>query len=304
MNYNENITINKIDEQYIGLRIDSVIADILNIPRNRVQHWIKDGFVKINNSCIAKNYKLKPNDNAEITVPEKKAIGVNISDAPIKIVYEDNYLIVVDKPSNLVVHPGAGKELKSVVGALLYRKINLSNIGAPMRPGVVHRIDKNTSGLIVLAKNDESHFLLAKQFFNHTIKRKYVGIVTGHLKEENGVVNVPIGRNHKNRKVFSADKNGKSAVTHFKLIKRLNGMDLVKFELETGRTHQIRVHMSHIHHALSGDKAYGGRSDHMKRQALHAFFLGFIHPGTKKYISFYSPLPDDIKKLIKQGGCL
>ena len=304
MIYNENITIDQIDEQYVGLRIDSVIADILNIPRNRIQHWVKDKFVKINGNYVAKNYKIKAGDCAEITVPEKKAVEVNVADAPINTIYEDDYIVVVDKPSNLVVHPGAGKESESVVGALLYRGIELSNIGAPMRPGVVHRIDKNTSGLIVLAKNDEAHFLLAKQFFNHTIKRKYIGIVTGHLKERAGTVDIPIGRNHKNRKIFSADKNGKHAVTHFKLIKRLNGMDLVKFELETGRTHQIRVHMSHIHHALAGDNAYGGRRDNMKRQALHAFCLGFIHPGTEKYISFYSPLPEDIKRLIKRGGCL
>jgi len=304
MIYNENITIDQIDEKHVGLRIDTVLTDILNIPRNRIQHWIKDKFVKVNGNCVSKNYKIKAGDYAEIAVPEKKAVKVNISDAPINIIYEDDYIIIVDKPSNLVVHPGAGAELKSVVGALLYRGIELSDIGAPMRCGVVHRIDKNTSGLIVLAKNDEAHFLLAKQFFNHTIDRKYVGIVTGHLREHSGVVDVPIRRNRKNRKIFSADENGKHAVTHFKVIKRLNGMDLVKFELETGRTHQIRVHMSYIHHALAGDEAYGGIRDHMKRQALHAFCLGFIHPGTKKYISFYSPLPEDIKKLIKQGGRL
>ena len=304
MNYNENIIIDQIDDQHIGLRIDSVLADILNIPRNRIQHLLKDKLVRINGDYVAKNYKIKAGDCAEITVPEKKAVEVSVADAPINVIYEDDHIVVVDKPNNLVVHPGAGKESESVVGALLYRGVELSNIGALMRPGVVHRIDKNTSGLIVLAKNDEAHFLLAKQFFNHTIKRKYIGIVTGHLKEQAGKVDAPIGRNRKNRKIFAIDKNGKDAVTHFKVIKRLNGMDLVKFELETGRTHQIRVHMSHIHHALVGDSTYGGRKDNMKRQALHAFYLGFIHPATKKYISFYSPLPEDIKRLIKQGGCL
>jgi 23S rRNA pseudouridine1911/1915/1917 synthase len=289
--------------EYVNLRIDSALSEILDIPRNRVQNYLLKGYIKLNDKIVKKNYKLRLNDKINLSIPKKSEFLVKPNDAPIDIVYEDNSIVVVNKPPDLVVHPGAACEDISVVSALLYRNVTLSNIGAPIRPGVVHRIDKDTSGIIVLAKTDRAHFMLAKQFFSHTIDRKYIGVVQGHLTEREGVVDMPIARHQIKRKEFCVRANGKPAKTSYKVLKNLDAMDVVQFRLYTGRTHQIRVHMKHIKHPLVGDKVYGSKKENnIKRQALHAFYLSFRHPETQETVSFASKLPYDILKLIKNGG--
>lgn len=280
-------------------RIDTYLAKVLEIPRNQIQKWIEKGKVSVNGKIINKNYKLKYEDKIFFEPIEFEKPAVNVSDCEIKILYEDNYLVVVDKPAGIVVHPGAASEELSVVGALLFRGIQLSDIGAPLRPGVVHRIDKDTSGIIVLAKNNNAHFYLANQFANHTCKRYYIGICEGHLKDYTGTIETQIGRHPVNRKQFSVT-NGKQAITHFKVIMRLKDMDVVRFELETGRTHQIRVHMKYLNHPLIGDSLYSKtKSKLITRQALHAFYLGFQHPFNNKFLKFYSKLPKDMLNLLK-----
>ena len=294
----------KIDDiRYVGLRIDTVLSELTDVPRNRIQNYIKEQFVKLNGSAVKKNYKLKLNDVVTVCVPEVENDEIEANDADIKILYEDDYIVVVDKPAFLVVHPGAAKEKVSVVSALKFRNIKLSSVGAPLRPGVVHRIDKDTSGVIVLAKTDKMHFLLAKQFFSHTIDRRYIGVVYGNMNQKEGVIDKPIARHRLRRKEFCVAEKGKSAKTHYKVIKRLDGMDVVLFKLFTGRTHQIRVHMKYINHPLVGDRVYyKKKEERITRQALHAFYLGFEHPINNAAMRFYSKLPDDIMKIIKDGG--
>ncbi len=290
------------DAEYVDKRIDIVLSSILDIPRNRIQNYIKSGYITVNSKEIKKNYKLELNDKVSLAIPEEQEMSIEPKKADIKIVYEDDDLVVVDKPSGLVVHPGAAKEDTTVLSALMYLGVKLSIVGAPLRGGVVHRIDKNTSGILVLAKSDKAHFLLAKQFFSHTIDRKYIGIVCGHLREKVGVVDAPIARHPIKRKEFCVRNGGKNAKTEYKVLKSLNGMDVVMFKLFTGRTHQIRVHMKHLNHPLVGDEVYGKKSNIIKRHALHAFFLKFIHPSTGKEMSFFSRLPNDMLKIIKSGG--
>ncbi len=298
---NDVIAIQK--PEYTGLRIDVVLSRVLDVPRNRIQNYIDKKFIKINGLCIKKNYKLRENDVVSISIPKVKEDVIEAQDADIRIVYEDKDIVVVDKPAGLVVHPGAAKERISVVSALKYRGIKLSDVGAPIRGGVVHRIDKDTSGVIVLAKTDRSHFMLAKQFFSHTIDRKYIGVVYGNMENREGIIDKPIARHPVKRKEFCVSDRGKNAKTSYKVIKRLPGMDVVLFKLFTGRTHQIRVHMKYLNHPLVGDVLYHKKRDAIiARQALHAFFLGFIHPTTFKYVAFFSKLPEDIMRIVRSGG--
>ena len=294
----------KIDDiRYVGLRIDTVLSEMTDMPRNRIQNYIKEQFVKLNGSNVKKNYKLKLNDIVTVDIPEVESDEIEANDADIEILYEDDHIVVVDKPAFLVVHPGAAKESVSVVSALKFRSIKLSKVGAPLRPGVVHRIDKDTSGVIVLAKTDKMHFLLAKQFFSHTIDRRYIGVVYGNMNQKEGIIDKPIARHRVRRKEFCVSEKGKNAKTQYKVIKRLNGMDVVLFKLFTGRTHQIRVHMKYINHPLVGDRVYHKKKEErIKRQALHAFYLRFKHPINNSVMRFYSKLPDDIMKIIKDGG--
>jgi len=295
------IFIDRIDPDYSGKRIDKLLSDILEIPRNQIQNYIKDGLITVCDKRVEKSYRIKGSECIKIIIPPQKKIEVESRDADIKIIFEDDDIVVVNKPAGLVVHPGAACEDTSVVSALLYRGVKLSNIGAPQRPGVVHRIDKDTSGVIVLAKNDKAHFELAKQFFNHTIDRRYIGITSCHLKSVKGLVEKPIGRHPKNRKAFAIVNNGKSAKTHYKVIKKLANYDVVMFKLFTGRTHQIRVHMKHLGCPLLGDAIYGRASKDIERQALHAFKLAFVHPRTCQRMVFYSKLPEDMLKIVLGG---
>ncbi len=279
-------------------RIDSYLAGILEIPRNQIQKWIEKGKVSVNDKIANKNYKLKGNERIVFESIEFEKPNLKISDYNIRIIYEDNFIVVVDKPAGIVVHPGAANEEYSVVGALLFRGVKLSDVGAPLRPGVVHRIDKDTSGVIVLVKDNNTHFELAKQFASHVCKRYYIGICEGHLKDYAGTINTQIGRHPIYRKQFSVTQ-GKQAITNYKVIMRLEDMDIVRFELKTGRTHQIRVHMQYLNHPLIGDSVYSNnKSKRISRQALHAFYLGFYHPYSGKFLKFYSKLPKDMMNLL------
>jgi len=293
----------RVDNTLEGRRIDSALTEMLEISRNQIQRFILEGFIKVNGLPVKKNYRLRPDDTIDVEFPPPSEVAIEAVDAPIEIVYMDEDVVVVDKPAGLVVHPGAGRERTSVLSALKFRGITLSEIGAPLRGGVVHRIDKDTSGLIVLARNAHAHFILAKQFFSHTIERKYLGVVHGHLEKKEGVVDAAIGRHPVRRKEFCVRENAKEARTAYRVLRRLADYDVVEFRLYTGRTHQIRVHMRHLGHPLVGDVLYAkGRKDPIDRQALHAFLLGFIHPATGKNVRFYSSLPDDIRRLIRNGG--
>ncbi len=291
------------DDYYIDKRIDQVLSDILEMPRNQIQHHISGGFITVNDKKVKKNYRLKAGDKVRIEIPPPKENRIEPVDADIEVIYLDDEIVVVDKPPDLVVHPGAAREERSVLSALKYRGITLSTVGEPLRGGVVHRIDKNTSGVIVLARTARSHFVLAKQFFSHTIDRKYIGIVEGHLRNREGVVEMPIGRHPVKRKEFTVTNRGKEAKTYYRVIRKLENGDLVMFKLFTGRTHQIRVHMRYLNHPLIGDPVYSSKKHpFMTRQALHAFYLGFVHPSTGELMCFYSKLPDDMRRLIRSGG--
>ncbi len=295
------IFIEKIDPNYIGRRIDKLLSDILEIPRNQIQNYIKSGLITVCDKRVEKSYRIKGSECVSIIIPPPKKIKIEPREARIKIVFEDEDIVVVDKPAGLVVHPGAANEDMSVVSALLYKGVGLSNIGAPQRPGVVHRIDKDTSGVVVLAKNDRAHFELAKQFFEHAIDRRYIGITSCHLKSGEGFIEEPIGRHPKNRKVFTVLKGGKEAKTYYRVLKKLANYDVVMFKLFTGRTHQIRVHMKYLGCPLLGDQIYGKTSKDIARQALHAFKLAFRHPKTGREMVFYSKLPKDIFKIVIGG---
>lgn len=287
-----------------GLRLDKFLA--LQIPertRTFLSKLVEDGQVVINGSTQPKNYKLKFGDCIMVTIPDPVDITAQPENIPLDIVYEDDDLIVVNKPKGMVVHPAPGNYSGTLVNALLYHcKNSLSGINGELRPGIVHRIDKNTSGLLIVAKNDNSHQLLAQQIKEHSFTREYMAVVCGRL-DSDGTVDAPIGRHHIDRKRMTVtDKNSKNAVTHYFVKKQYNGYTHIICRLETGRTHQIRVHMSYIGHPVAGDDVYGGlRQDNVRYldgQCLHAYKIGFIHPTSGKYLEFSSPLPDYFESFI------
>ncbi len=316
----------KVDTGQQPLRIDKWIQQrIENASRNKVQQAIDAGFLTVNGKQIKSNYKIKPGDelillrfiNPEYT--EIKAENI-----PLNIVYEDEVVMVINKEPNLVVHPGVGNYtgtlLNGIAYHLLQQKPNLTEEDLP-RYGLVHRIDKNTTGLIAVAKTAEAAAHLAKQFFNHTVQRKYIALVWGNIEKDEGTIEAHVGRHHRHRKMFDAypeGESGKHAITHYKVIERFNYVTLVECKLETGRTHQIRVHMKHIGHTLFNDAEYGGDKilkgtiftkykqfvdncfEVCPRVALHAATLGFVHPKTNKELFFEAPLPDDMKSLIEK----
>lgn len=287
-----------VDEQSGFLRIDRLLCLYLDdFSRSKIVYLIDEGNVTVNGLVVSKNYKPKQGDSIEVLMPEVRDYEVEPERIPLDIVFEDEDLIVVNKPKGMVVHPAHGNYDGTLVNALLYHcKGSLSGINGVMRPGIVHRIDKDTSGLLVVAKNDTAHNCLAEQFKNHSCEREYRTIVCGNIREDNGVVDKPIGRHKTNRKMMScyAD-NSKKAVTHFTVIERYNGFTYLKCKLETGRTHQIRVHLSSIGHFVLGDNVYGHPVDKIRvdfeGQCLHAKTLGFIHPTTNEFMRFDSELP-------------
>lgn len=294
-------TLFKVDGKSEGVRIDKYLSEMLEEKsRSFIQELIKKEKVVVNNKIPKSNYKVKAFDNIELELPEPEILKVEAEDIPLNILYEDNDVIVVDKEQGMVVHPAPGNYHGTLVNALLFHSKDLSGINGIIRPGIVHRIDKDTSGILVVAKNDEAHNKLSEQLKNHSMKREYYALIEGRLKNDSGTINKPIGRNKKDRLKMGIVEDGKHAVTHYKVLERYNGYTLIKCILETGRTHQIRVHMSSIGFPLVGDPVYGFKRQKFKLdgQMLHAKTLGFIHPKTNEYMEFNSELPKYFRNII------
>lgn len=294
-----------ITSEFSNLRIDKYINEqIQEFSRSYIQHLIENNYVKVNGQPCKSNYKCKLNDSIIVSGEEKKELEILPENIPLEIIYEDDDIIIVNKPKNMVVHPGCGHESGTLVNALLYHcKGRLSTINGVIRPGIVHRIDRNTTGLLVVCKNDFAHKDLAEQLKVHSITRKYHAICYGNFKEQEGTVNAPIGRHETDRKKMAINKkNGRNAVTHYKVLKNLGKQySYIECTLETGRTHQIRVHMASIGHPILGDDVYGPKNPKIKDlegQTLHAKVLGFIHPKTGEYMEFDSALPEYFRQLL------
>ncbi|WP_094546800.1 RluA family pseudouridine synthase [Petroclostridium xylanilyticum] len=286
-----------------NIRIDKYLSDkIKDLSRSYAQKIINDGLVQVNNKAVKQNYKVKANDMVHVEIPEPEKLEIKAEDIELDIVYEDADLLVVNKPQGMVVHPAAGNYTGTLVNALMkHCGDNLSAINGIIRPGIVHRIDKDTSGLLLVAKNNRAHIKLAKQIKDHSLSRRYVAIVYGALKNDSGIIDAPIGRHPVDRKKMSVTtKNGRNAVTHFKVLERLGNYSYIECKLETGRTHQIRVHMSYIGHPIIGDPVYGPKKDrfNLNGQALHAKIIGFIHPTTNEYLEFEVSPPPYFDKLL------
>ena len=287
-----------------GERLDKIISERSDLTRSAVQKLMSDGFVTVNGTAVKKSDKTKCGDDVEIVLPEPVEIDAKPENIPLEIVYEDDDLLVVNKPQGMVVHPAPGNPDGTLVNALLYHcQGSLSGINGVIRPGIVHRIDKNTSGLLIVAKNDAAHIGLAQQIKVHSFRREYRAVLRGCPKEQSGSVNVPIGRSPKDRKKQAVNGlNPRDAVTHYEVIQDFGEFSYVKCVLETGRTHQIRVHMAYLGHPVAGDTVYGGEKNScgLMGQCLHAAVIGFVHPVTKKYMEFESDLPDYFTKFLNK----
>lgn len=296
-----------IDKEHQSTRLDLVLSlQFEEISRSFVQKLIESGNVKINGEiCFVKKYKVNEGDEIEIDIPQPKELKIEAEDIPLDIVYEDDDVLVVDKPRGMVVHPAAGNENGTLVNAIMYHcGDRLSSINGVIRPGIVHRIDKDTSGLLVIAKNDSAHESLSRQLAEHTVTRRYEALLFDNLNEDEGTINEPLARDPSNRLRYAVvhGKNSKRAVTHWKVLKRFGRFTLIEARLETGRTHQIRVHMSYIKHPLVGDMLYGPRKQpfDVSGQLLHAKKLGFIHPKTGEYMEFESHRPEIFDRVLEK----
>ncbi len=294
-----------IDEVYSGERLDKVIsAKVETFTRSYAQKLIENKCVAVDEKIVDdKNFKVKERQMIKINVPEPELLDLKPENIPIEIVYEDDDLLIVNKPKGMVVHPAPGNYSGTLVNALMFHcGESLSSINGTIRPGIVHRIDKDTSGLLIVAKNDFSHKNLAEQIKKHSFSREYEAVVYGNLKNDTGTIDAPIGR-HKiyRKKMTVTNENFRNAVTHYKVLNRYKNFTHVRLKLETGRTHQIRVHMAYIGNPVAGDPVYGPKRaiKNLKEQCLHAKHIGFIHPKTSKYIEFESDLPDYFKKFLK-----
>lgn len=293
-----------IDRNTEGQRIDRYLSDELeDRSRSYIQKIMKEGYVKVNQKPVKSNYRLSFGDSVEVTLPEAKEPDIVPENIPLDILYEDQDIIMINKPKQMVVHPAPGHYSGTLVNALMYHcGDELSGINGCMRPGIVHRIDMDTTGSLVVCKSDKAHQSLSEQLKVHSIRRIYVAIVHGNIKEDSGTVNAPIGRHPTDRKKMSTHcKNGRDAVTHYKVLERFGDYTYIQCELETGRTHQIRVHMASIGHPLVGDEVYGPKKCPFKGlqgQTLHARTLGIIHPTTGKYLEVNAPLPEYFIELL------
>jgi 23S rRNA pseudouridine1911/1915/1917 synthase len=293
-----------------GERIDTFLAKKTGITRSQTQKFITNGAVSVNGAIVSRNYRLKMNDAIALCVAEKVEEGLVPEPIPVEILYKDEHVIVANKPAGMVVYPAAGHSRGTLMNALAYYCENLAAIGGPLRPGVVHRLDKDTSGVMVIALNDRSYYALTSQFRERTINRMYKALIYGNLKEDEGEISLRIGRSSSDRKKMSTrGKSGKEAHTRWKVLKRLGGSTLIEVKLGTGRTHQIRVHFASIGHPVLGDRTYGKKIEITKkkkiffpRQMLHAESLGFIHPATGEYLEFTSPLPEDMAQKVEELG--
>ena len=299
----QTLKINAAEENK-GERLDKFIADNSDISRSYAAKLCEDGLVLCGEKQLLKKYKILGTEEITINVPEPEEHSIEPENIPLNIVYEDSDVIVVNKPQGLCVHPAPGNERGTLVNGLVYHcGDELSAINGVIRPGIVHRIDKDTSGLLIVAKNNEAHLKLSEQLKERKAMRKYVALVNGNIKEDSGTINKPIGRNPSDRKKMAVVmQGGRNAVTHYKVIEKLGKYTWVELQLETGRTHQIRVHMSYIGHPLLGDPVYGPKKCpfNLNGQVLHAKVLGFIHPRTGEYMEFNSELPDYFSSLIER----
>ncbi|MBN1494051.1 MAG: RluA family pseudouridine synthase [Candidatus Omnitrophica bacterium] len=293
----------QVTEEDHGQRLDVFLARNLSetISRTKIKECIKSGGVKVNgDQIVSAHHILKTGDSVTIMYKKPRPLKLVAQDLPLDVVYEDARLVIVNKPAGMVVHPGAGTKKDTLANALIAHIALLSKQGGAIRPGIVHRIDKDTSGLLVIAKSDQTHMRLAAQFKDHSITRRYYAVVKGVVQHDEGVCDASIGAGKifKKKMVVEA-ADGRRAVTYFKVIERFAKATLLDIRLETGRTHQIRVHMAHLGHPVLGDRVYGVQSQLIERQALHAYLLGFIHPVTEQYVEFKADLPEDMQALLE-----
>ena len=288
-----------------GERIDKFLGENLDdLSRSYIQKLLKEEQVLVNGRVIKANYKTQSGDYIEFHIPDPEVLDILPENIPLDILYEDDYVLVVNKPKDMVVHPSAGHTSGTLVNAVMaHCGEHLSGINGVLRPGIVHRIDKDTTGALLICKDDAVHRDLAEQLKEHSIKRRYRAVVQGNLKEDEGTVNAPVGRHPTDRKKMAINhKNGKEAITHYKVLERFGQATYIECRLETGRTHQIRVHMASLGHPLLGDTVYGSSKNpyHLQGQALHAMILGFVHPITGEYLEFEAPLPEYFSKLLEK----
>ncbi|WDV07713.1 RluA family pseudouridine synthase [Lysinibacillus irui] len=290
-----------IEEQQQGERIDKALSSLqTEWSRTQIGNWISEGIIQVNGEAVKAKYKVKAGDIIAIDVPEVEELDVVAENLDLDIFYEDADVLVVNKPKGMVVHPAPGHMTGTLVNGLMYHCKDLSGINGVLRPGIVHRIDKDTSGLLMVAKNDTAHESLVNQLVNKTVTRKYIALVHGHIAHDKGTIDAPIGRDQKDRQKQAVVDNGKHAVTHFQVVERFGDYTLVECRLETGRTHQIRVHMNYIGFPLVGDPKYGPKKTiDFGGQVLHAATLGFDHPSSGEYLEFEVPLPADYEQLLK-----
>ncbi len=293
-----------VDKEDAGLRIDKWLSEQtdIDLTRSAVAKLIESGKVIVNGKAVSKSYKIQADDVVDVEIPDPVESSVLPEDIPLDIIYEDKHLLVVNKPQGMVVHPAAGNYTGTLVNALLFRyKDELSGINGVIRPGIVHRIDKNTSGLLIVAKTDKAHIGLAEQIKVHSFTREYEAICVGRFKGKSGTVDAPIGRDKRDRKKMCVTPlNSKNAVTHYEVLEEFSNYSYVRFRLETGRTHQIRVHCSYLGHSILGDDIYGKPYQGCKGQCLHARKIGFVHPITGEYLEFTSELPEYFTKLLEK----
>ena len=302
--YNELISL-CVDEESSGERADKLLSAVLSdYSRSFTQNLFAENLVFCKGKAISKSFKVKAGDKLEFTVPEPKMLSLEPEDVELEIMYEDNDLLVVNKPRGMVVHPAPGNYSGTLVNALLHHcKGNLSGINGVIRPGIVHRIDKDTSGLLLVAKNDNAHVSLSAQIKEHSLLREYRAVIHGKLKEQSGIVDAPIGRSASDRKKMCVtDRNSKNAVTHYEVLEEYKDFSFLRLRLETGRTHQIRVHMAYLGHPVAGDPVYGPKNGVTKLggQCLHAGLLGFVHPVSGEFIRTEAPLPDYFTDFIRR----
>ena len=299
----------KVSATEVGMRADVFVSLYFDVTRTAASRLLEDGAATVNGKAVAKNLKLKENDTVSLELPPIKEVETAPEDIPLEIIYEDEDIAVINKPKGMVVHPAAGNEDGTLVNALLFHMGDrLSGIGGERRPGIVHRIDKDTSGLLVIAKNDFAHNILSDGLKTHSIDREYMAIAVGNFKNDGDTVNKPIGRNPRDRKKMAIVADGREAITHYKVEERFDGFTLLSVKLETGRTHQIRVHLSSVGHPLAGDTVYGGGNTKFERQnkellagqALHAYRLTLTHPRTNEKMTFECPLPSWFRDILSK----